>query len=113
MSTVTVLQPHSDVSVTAYESVVALTVAAEDAPRVTMVGEQGPSGASQSTLREHTHQQATPATVWTINHDLGFRPAVYVTDSAGDECEGDVDHLSSNSLTITFSAAFAGTARLS
>lgn len=57
--------------------------------------------------------QAAPATVWTINHDLGFRPNVFVTDTNGDVCEGAVANPTVNQVIITFSAAFAGEARLS
>lgn len=58
------------------------------------------------------HSQSTPASVWTINHNLGEFPNVYVLDTAGDECEGDVDNPTVNQTVITFSASFAGTARL-
>lgn len=58
------------------------------------------------------HTQNVPSTVWTINHNLGSFPNVYVLDTAGDECEGDVDNPTVNQTVITFSAAFAGTARL-
>ena len=56
--------------------------------------------------------QGTPSTFWDIQHDLGFRPDVQVFDSAGDQVEGDVVHLSVDELTITFSAAFSGVAEL-
>lgn len=55
----------------------------------------------------------TPASaVWTITHNLNKYPSVTVVDSAGDECEGSVNHISRNLLTITFSAAFSGRAFL-
>ena len=60
----------------------------------------------------YLHSQASPSTTWTINHNLGSTPAVTVTDSAGEECEGEVDHPTLNQTVITFSAAFSGTARL-
>jgi hypothetical protein len=43
-----------------------------------------------------------------VNHNLGKYPSVTVIDSAGDICEGSVDNLSKNSLTVTFSAPFSG-----
>lgn len=58
------------------------------------------------------HNQSVPATVWTIDHNLGQRPSVTVFDTNGDECLGDVDHPTANQTVINFSAAFAGTARL-
>lgn len=69
-------------------------------------GPPGPSGAG------YVHSEPLPASVWTVNHNLGFWPNVYVLDTNGDECEGDVDNVSQTSLTITFSAPFAGIARL-
>ena len=60
----------------------------------------------------YTHNQAVPSASWVINHNLGRKPSVTVIDSAGDECAGLVDYTSSNSLTLTFSAAFSGYAYL-
>lgn len=73
-------------------------------------GPQGPVGPAGGEAFVFT--QSTPATVWTIDHNLGFFPNVYVLDTAGDECEGNVDNVSVNRVLITFSAAFAGQARL-
>lgn len=60
----------------------------------------------------YTHEQVSPSTTWTINHGLSFRPTVSVTDTSGDECEGEVTHPTGGQTVIVFSAAFAGTARL-
>lgn len=70
---------------------------------------QGPPGGTSSAF---VFQQTDPATVWTINHNLGIFPSVYVIDTAGQECEGKVNHVNTNQVVITFSAAFAGQARL-
>ena len=76
-------------------------------------GPQGPQGNTGPAGGEaYVHTQTTPATVWTINHNLGNWPMVYVLDTNGDECEGNVDNPTINQTVITFSAAFAGTARL-
>lgn len=58
------------------------------------------------------HSQTAPATVWTINHNLGFRPSVQTFSVGGVEMLGSVQHISLNTLTLTFAAAVAGTARL-
>lgn len=76
----------------------------------TAQGPPGPVGAAQST---YVHEQAIPALVWTIDHSLGFWPDVIVYDSSGREAEGTVTNPSVNRTTLTFSATFAGTARLS
>jgi hypothetical protein len=52
--------------------------------------------------------------VWTINHNLGFKPAgVQIFDSGGTEWLGIVEHLDNNTLTVTFTAAFGGVAYVS
>lgn len=57
--------------------------------------------------------QAVPASTWTINHLLGYKPNVTVVDSTERQVEGDVVYTSQNQVVITFSAAFAGEAYLS
>ena len=59
------------------------------------------------------HVQAVPDTVWTITHGLGYQPAVTVVDSGGDEVEGAVTFTDANTVVLTFTAAFTGTAYLS
>lgn len=56
--------------------------------------------------------QGSPATIWTIDHNLARIPAIVVTDSAGTEVEGSISHPSNNQSVITFSAAFSGVADL-
>jgi hypothetical protein len=61
----------------------------------------------------HRFDQASALATWVIVHNLGYRPNVHVEDSTGDTWIGDIHHDSDNQLTLTFSAAFAGTAWLS
>lgn len=56
--------------------------------------------------------QASPAAVWTINHNLGFRPAVELASAGGLLIFGQVQHTSVNQVVVTFNTAQAGTARL-
>lgn len=49
------------------------------------------------------------ATTVTVPHNLGKYPSVSVLDSALDLVECDVQHVSVNTLVLTFSAAFSGT----
>lgn len=56
--------------------------------------------------------QAIPAAVWVIDHGLGQFPAIDVVDSSGRIVEGDVVYDSSNQMTVTFIAPFAGLAYL-
>lgn len=74
-------------------------------------GPQGAAGSPGSAPQAYTHVQATPASMWTIVHGLGFRPAgIHVENSAGDDCIGDIVHVSVNEATLIFSASFAGRA---
>ena len=50
---------------------------------------------------------------WLIVHNLGFKPNVTVIDSAGTIYEGEIAYTNTNSLTVSFSAAFSGKAFLS
>lgn len=61
----------------------------------------------------YTFVQGTAASVWVIDHPLSFRPNVAVVDSAGRQVEGDVTYTDADTVTLTFTSAFAGTAYLS
>ena len=58
----------------------------------------------------YVHTQAIAASVWNVTHSLIKKPAVTIIDEEGYEVEADVQHLSDNAVTITFSEPFAGTA---
>lgn len=58
------------------------------------------------------YTQPTPSDTWVITHNLNKRPSVTVLTSAGDEVEGAVTVNSLNQITITFCAAFSGSAIL-
>lgn len=72
-------------------------------------GPQGPAGppgpAGGGTF---DYEQMVPATVWTINHNLGRYPAVTVTDYSGSVVYGDVHYVNTNEVTITFSGSQGG-----
>lgn len=76
----------------------------------TVTGPPGPPGAAQVTF---VFNQPLPTSIWTIDHNLGFWPDVIVFDTSGREAEGAVLNPTNNRTTVTFSAPFAGTARLS
>jgi hypothetical protein len=60
-----------------------------------------------------TYNQNLAASTWVINHNLNFFPNVTVVDSAGSICEGEIQYVDANNLTLTFQAAFSGSAYLS
>ena len=61
----------------------------------------------------YQHTQSLPSNTWNITHNLGFYPNIVIQDSGGSIVEGEITYTNSNSLTVTFSAAFSGTAYLS
>lgn len=61
----------------------------------------------------YDHTQGSASDTWVITHNLGFKPNVTVVDSAGTIYEGEITYTNTNSLTVSFSAAFSGKAYLS
>jgi hypothetical protein len=59
----------------------------------------------------YRHVQASAATVWTITHNLVFRPNVTAVDSTGQVIiPGTVLYTSATTVQLTFSAAIGGEA---
>lgn len=61
----------------------------------------------------YRHVQAIPATVWTVAHNLGYRPAsvaLFSTDYATQWDEFRVGHVSENTLTVTTDIPVSGVA---
>jgi hypothetical protein len=61
----------------------------------------------------YTHTQGAATDTWTIIQNLGFFPNLTVPDSSGTIYEGEITYTNTDSLTVTFSAAFSGKAYLS
>lgn len=70
-------------------------------------GIQGPGGASI------TITIGAPALVWTLTHNLGYRPAVATFTAADVEIVGVVSHTSVNVAVVTFALSSSGYATLS
>jgi hypothetical protein len=64
-------------------------------------GPPGPGGGSFHFF------QTTPASTWTIVHNLGYYPNVTVTDSSHREVVGEVVYTDVNTVTVTFTSAGA------
>ena len=62
--------------------------------------------------KNYEYEQATPRTVWHVNHGLGKYPSVTVVDSSGNAVIGDIVYIDQNNLTLTFEGAFSGKAYL-
>lgn len=73
-------------------------------------GPQGPPGPAGGTF---TFEQDIASATWTIEHDLGFFPAVSVVDTLGREFEGAVTYVDDNNLIVEFAVPVTGKAYLS
>jgi hypothetical protein len=62
--------------------------------------------------KNFVYTQNTPSSTWTILHNLNKYPSVSVVDSANTVVEGSITYMDLNTLTISFSAQFTGTAYL-
>lgn len=62
--------------------------------------------------KSYTHNQISPANIWTITHNLNKYPAITITDSSGNVVVGDTNYESVDKVTLSFTAAFAGKAFL-
>lgn len=70
------------------------------------IGPMGPAGSGWTAVIT----QSIPSTIWVMSHNLHKYPSIVVVDSAGTIVEGDIEYLDTNTVQITFSGAFAGTA---
>ena len=62
--------------------------------------------------KNYYYTQATPATVWTIPHNLGKRPSVSVIDTGNNVVWGKVEYPDLNTVIFRSSVPFSGTATL-
>lgn len=60
--------------------------------------------------KHYIHTQNTPATVWTITHNLAKHPAVTVVDSAGSVYQAAIEYPDLNTAIVRTTAAFSGLA---
>lgn len=58
----------------------------------------------------YQHTQASAAATWTVNHNLGYRPAVQILSAGGVEMLAEVVHSSVNQALIYFDQAATGLA---
>ena len=61
----------------------------------------------------YVHDQAVPASTWTINHNLGYYPSVSVVDSTNRVVFGDVVYLTDDVVQVNFNGSFSGKAYIS
>lgn len=114
--------PDTDVIVRVVEEVARVVVASPAVPAVVGVAgdeytvrlEGGPVRVVSAVGGDkfYAHDQATPAAVWDVTHNLGKYPAVAAVDSAGRWWVGAVEYVDENRLRVYFSAGFSGKAYL-
>ena len=61
----------------------------------------------------YTHTQNASLSVWTITHNLSFKPNVVITDYNGNILEGDIAYTSNDEVVVTLSSPHIGYAYLS
>ena len=66
----------------------------------------------QVSTASYTFNQTTPATTWTINHNLGFFPSVELLNSGLQEIDGEISHTNINQTIVIVHPATAGLALL-
>lgn len=66
-------------------------------------------------LTSYEHTQVTPSTVWTMQHNLGYRPAGFrfITDQDGWVEEDSIAYSSTSVAVATFTFAYSGTGYVS
>lgn len=86
------------------------TVVAVASPARGPAGPPGPSGPPGS---QYIHTQLLPATVWTVEHNLGRRPAaatVFSADYAEEFGEFSIQHVDLNTLYLSADLPISGVA---
>lgn len=82
----------------------------DDVVTILEVALQGLPGANAASF---TFTQSSPATQWTINHNLGFNPNVELRTTGGQVMIAEIVHVSTNQAIAYFNTAVAGSATCS
>ena len=109
MTTVNVTSVTNTVTVTENGSSTVVTVPVTSTVTAVTAGPQGPPGASGA---GYDFIQSSSSAIWTINHNLGFKPGVDVYDSGSQQIQAEVSHTSVNQTVILLTASTTGFARL-
>lgn len=91
---------------------VAIDVQQPASTEVVVVSANGPQGAQGPPNLGYLFTQSSPSSQWTINHNLGYRPAVELLSSGGVEFDADIVHVSNNQVVVYLTAPYSGFARL-
>jgi len=80
------------------------------AVNITMGAMQGPQGLPGISAGRYIHTQNTAASVWTINHNLGYYPEILLLTVGGMRFIGEVLHTTINQAVVQLSSSYTGTA---
>ena len=79
---------------------------------VELVGDKTAQELNITDDKNFVFTQATPSTVWEINHNLNKYPAVIIVDDNKNIVMADVIYIDVNNITISFTKVFSGQAFL-
>ena len=74
-------------------------------------GPPGPVGPRGPASAFYECAQDDPLAEWVINHNLGYRPAVCIIDTGGNDITASVVHVSLNQCRLTFATPASGRVR--
>lgn len=88
-------------------------ISADTPDTILFAPQQGPPGPPGTSTEGggYLHTQTSASTTWTINHNLGFKPAIELLDAGGGEFDADIVHTSVNQAIVYCNPAAAGVAR--
>jgi hypothetical protein len=61
----------------------------------------------------YVHEQQSPNTIWSINHNLHYRPSITVVDYGKNNIECDISHTDADNSLLAFNVPVSGYAYLS
>lgn len=101
-----------DINVTIEDVIVSATIADPSRTGTVSLGTKGDKGDPGAAGSGYDFVQASPASEWIINHNLGFNPNVQVFSVGGLMMLADVQHFSLNQTRVYHVTPTAGKARL-
>lgn len=73
-------------------------------------GPRGPAGPSGGGGNPIVFPQSSPSALWTVVHNLGYKPAVIsVLNTGSGVMDAEINHLSVNVFTVNLALPLAGT----
>lgn len=72
-------------------------------------GPAGPPGTAGGAAR-YIYTQASAATPWIVNHNLGVRPVIDIVDAGGSQVLAEIIHISNNQAKVYFASPATGQA---